>query len=123
MVWSKERIQETIDLFGPRYEEMGETITEKDAIEILDNVTQLAELLVDMYLKERKELRRKAMAVPKIKLPEKSDKMIDAEEMARILDVPVSWIYSRTRLGNGEIPHVKVGKYIRFNPQEVLEHF
>lgn len=86
-------------------------------------MTQLAELLVNMYLKERKELQKKASAVPRIKILEKADKMVDAEEIARILDVPVSWIYSRTRLGKDEIPYVKVGKYIRFNPHEAIEHF
>jgi len=123
MIWSKERIQETLDLFGPKYEQMGETLSEQDAIEILDNMTQLANLLIELDIKQRKELRKKARLVEKAKVPKGSDKFVNADELAKILNVPVSWIYSRTRLGNGEIPHVKVGKYIRFNPHEVIEHF
>ncbi|NQS89487.1 helix-turn-helix domain-containing protein [Patescibacteria group bacterium] len=41
------------------------------------------------------------------------------KEMARKLDVPVSWLYSRTR--TKDIPHYKLGKYVKFNEQEVLE--
>ncbi len=54
---------------------------------------------------------------------DKMDKLIDAEEMAAILKVDVSWLYQRTRLGQAEIPHVKLGKYVRFDPNEVLEFF
>jgi excisionase family DNA binding protein len=39
--------------------------------------------------------------------------------MAKKLDVPKSWLYSRTR--TGEIPHLKVGKYVKFDVSEVME--
>jgi excisionase family DNA binding protein len=39
-------------------------------------------------------------------------------EMAEKLDVPVSWIYSRTR--TNEIPHLKIGKYVKFDPEKVM---
>lgn len=39
--------------------------------------------------------------------------------MAEKLDVPASWLYSRTR--TGEIPHYKVGKYVKFDESEVME--
>ena len=43
-------------------------------------------------------------------------------ELAETLKVPKSWVYSRTReTGPGTIPRVKVGKYIRFEPEEVME--
>ena len=45
---------------------------------------------------------------------------VDAQEMARILQVPVRWLYRKVRLK--EIPHVKVGKYLRFEPQKVIAH-
>ena len=45
--------------------------------------------------------------------------LIGVEEMAKKLDVPVSWLYARTR--TNEIPHLKVGKYVRFNESEVWE--
>ncbi len=45
--------------------------------------------------------------------------LIGIKTMAAMLDVPESWIYSRTR--TGEIPHYKVGKYVKFNESEVME--
>jgi excisionase family DNA binding protein len=45
--------------------------------------------------------------------------LIGVEEMAKKLDVPVSWLYARTR--TDEIPHLKVGKYVRFDESEVWE--
>jgi len=46
---------------------------------------------------------------------------VDAHEMAQILQVPVSWIYRKTSLN--QIPCVRIGKYIRFEPQKVVEHY
>ena len=48
------------------------------------------------------------------------ERLLDPKEMAKILGVPVSWLYQRTRLGPEVFPHVKVGKYVRFDPEEVL---
>ena len=45
--------------------------------------------------------------------------LIGVEEMAKKLDVPVSWLYARTRISG--VPHYKVGKYVRFNESEVWE--
>ncbi len=40
------------------------------------------------------------------------------EKLAEVLGVPLSWIYDRTRRdGPEQIPHLKLGKYIRFNPE------
>ena len=50
-------------------------------------------------------------------------KLIGVKEMASRLNVPVSWIYQRTMKGPKSIPHVKLGKYVRFNPEEVLGFF
>ena len=44
--------------------------------------------------------------------------LIGINEMAKKLDVPVSWLYSRTR--TNEIPHFKVGKYVKFDPEKVM---
>lgn len=39
------------------------------------------------------------------------------EDLADYLNVPVGWIYKRTRKGGPEmIPHIKLGKYLRFDP-------
>ncbi len=58
---------------------------------------------------------------------EKRDKtqtnLVDVSEMASILRVPKSWIYQRTRQGQSAIPHVKLGIYVRFDPEEVIKFF
>ena len=43
--------------------------------------------------------------------------LIGPKELAHKLDVPLSWIYSRTR--TNEIPCVKVGKYVKFDESEI----
>ncbi|MBC8180027.1 helix-turn-helix domain-containing protein [candidate division KSB1 bacterium] len=48
-----------------------------------------------------------------------NQKLIGIKPMAEKLDVPESWIYSRTR--TGEIPHYKLGKYVKFDESEVME--
>jgi len=41
--------------------------------------------------------------------------LMTVEEIARVLHVPVSWVYERTRRrGRDRIPHIKLGKYLRF---------
>jgi len=40
-----------------------------------------------------------------------------------MLNVPVSWIYQRTRAGQGAIPYIKFGKYVRFDADEVIKFF
>lgn len=48
-----------------------------------------------------------------------SKPLLSVEELAAKLKVNESWIYERTRKQNG-IPHIKVGKYPRFDYQEIL---
>ena len=48
--------------------------------------------------------------------------LMDVAETARMLRVPVSWVYERTRRrGNERIPHIKLGKYLRFEIATVRE--
>ena len=47
--------------------------------------------------------------------------LITVQELAEILKVPVSWIYQRTSMGQEAIPYVKMGKYVRFDPEKVIE--
>ena len=48
--------------------------------------------------------------------------MITVIELANRLRVPASWVYSRTReTGPGTIPCLRVGKYLRFKEEQVLE--
>ncbi|MEW6188846.1 MAG: helix-turn-helix domain-containing protein [Actinomycetota bacterium] len=46
-----------------------------------------------------------------------SDRLIDVHELSELLGVPVSWVYERTR--RGEIPHYKLGRYCKFDPEIV----
>jgi hypothetical protein len=41
--------------------------------------------------------------------------LMTVAETARVLHVPISWVYERTRRrGKDRIPHIKLGKYLRF---------
>jgi excisionase family DNA binding protein len=48
--------------------------------------------------------------------------LLTINEMAERLKVPLSWLYSRTRITRpGSIPRIKVGKYVRFVESDVME--
>jgi excisionase family DNA binding protein len=47
--------------------------------------------------------------------------LLTVDELAESLNVPKSWIYSRTReSGPNSMPRIKVGKYCRFVLADVL---
>lgn len=49
------------------------------------------------------------------------DDLLKVGGIANELDVPPSWIYARTRIKDGNtIPHIRVGKYLRFRKSEVM---
>jgi excisionase family DNA binding protein len=48
----------------------------------------------------------------------RNDELLTLEEAAALLKVPKSWIYERTR--RGAIPHLKLGKYLRFPLADLL---
>ena len=51
---------------------------------------------------------------------EASDELLTIDELAAILKVPRSWIYLHTRKRSKRaIPHVKIGKYLRFSEVDV----
>ena len=51
-----------------------------------------------------------------------NQKFLTVDELSESLNVPKSWIYSRTReTGPDSMPRVKVGKYCRFVPNDVLD--
>ena len=53
----------------------------------------------------------------------KAKRLVDVGELSEILNVPKSWIYDRTRQGQEAIPFIKLGAYVRFDPDEVIAHF
>lgn len=49
--------------------------------------------------------------------------LLTPQEVADLLSVPVSWVYKRTERGAANpIPHVKLGKYLRFE-REAVERY
>lgn len=51
-----------------------------------------------------------------------NDELLTVQELAIALKVKDSWVYGETRkTGPGSIPRLRVGKYIRFNLQKVLD--
>lgn len=53
-------------------------------------------------------------------LPLAVERLLTVREVAGALRVPVSWVYERTRLrGSERLPHIKVGKYLRFRAGEI----
>ena len=53
---------------------------------------------------------------------EYSAQLLTVSEIAQTLRVPVSWVYERTRRqGFERMPHIKLGKYLRFDPNIVSE--
>ena len=47
------------------------------------------------------------------------NELLSAPELAGLLRVPVSWVYSAAR--TERIPCIRLGKYVRFNYPSVLE--
>jgi excisionase family DNA binding protein len=45
--------------------------------------------------------------------------LLTAPELAKQLNVPVSWVYEQSRLG--KLPTHRVGRYLRFRLSEVME--
>jgi hypothetical protein len=122
---SKELIKSTLDFWGPKYAERGEILTEEDAREIIFNLTNFFDALAEIDRKHKEKVKQEVEA-PKVVDKVKSNaegRLVDVAEMSRILNVPPSWIYQRTHLGQKAIPHIKVGKYLRFEPHEVIKFF
>jgi len=57
-------------------------------------------------------------------LPQRDlDGLVTVDELAGLLKVPKSWIYEHTRKrGSERLPHIKLGKYIRFEEHAVREY-
>ncbi len=48
------------------------------------------------------------------------EKLHTVDEVADLLQVPRSWIYQRTRRrGAEQLPHIKLGKYLRFEEDAI----
>lgn len=49
--------------------------------------------------------------------------LLTVKELATILNVAESWVYERTRQGQEAIPFIRLGAYVRFDPEEVINFF
>lgn len=47
-----------------------------------------------------------------------TDRLLTAQEVADLLSVPVGWVRDHTRANN--IPHVPLGRYVRYDRGDVL---
>ena len=47
----------------------------------------------------------------------KDDSLLGVKELAQYLGVSVQWVYERVQLK--EIPHIKVGKHVRFKKSDI----
>ena len=45
--------------------------------------------------------------------------LINIREAAKMLNVPISFLYARTR--TNQVPHLKLGKYCRFDPEQLKQ--
>jgi predicted DNA-binding transcriptional regulator AlpA len=51
-----------------------------------------------------------------------SEELLTVSEVAAALKVPISWVYERTRRsGTDQLPHFKLGKYLRFRWSTVCD--
>jgi excisionase family DNA binding protein len=49
--------------------------------------------------------------------PREADRLVDAAVAGELLGVPASWVLAQARAGR--IPHVRLGRYVRFEPEEL----
>jgi excisionase family DNA binding protein len=45
-------------------------------------------------------------------------RLLDAKEVAELLSVPATWVREQTR--TGDLPHLRLGRYVRFDQEAVL---
>lgn len=74
-------------------------------------------MLIELDDKDIERVANKVMELLQKQLPNPSS-LLSPDELATHLNVPKGWIYDRTR--DNSIPHVKIGKYVRFSLPDVL---
>jgi excisionase family DNA binding protein len=48
--------------------------------------------------------------------------LLSVDELSKTLNVPKSWVYAKSReRGQGAIPRIKAGKYVRFELDKVID--
>lgn len=69
------------------------------------------------------QLRSESAEVPGSRPPLDADALLTVHDVARILKVPLSWVYERTRRRTRDrLPHIKMGKYVRFRLADIYAY-
>lgn len=56
-------------------------------------------------------------------MQEVQEELLTVQDVAALLRVPVSWVYEHVRPDCGHpLPHLKVGKYLRFLQTDILNY-
>lgn len=66
-----------------------------------------------------RELLDAIRAIIREEIKQTEERLLDPEELAERLKVPLSWVYENSR--TGKIPTVRIGKYVRFRLVDVLK--
>ena len=51
------------------------------------------------------------------------DAILDVAQAAAFLGVPRSWVYARVEGPECDLPHFKIGRYLKFRRSELLTYF
>ena len=86
--------------------------------ESINNPIQETDLAVSLTVGQlkaliREEIEKNGWLTGNVKPP-----LLTAEQLAKHIKVDVSWVYEKSR--QGQIPTIKLGRYSRFNLDEVL---
>jgi excisionase family DNA binding protein len=73
------------------------------------SLTEMAEGLARLQESRRRPSRHRE--------PDPEDGLVNAAAAAELLDVPKSWVLAEARAGR--IPHVRLGRYVRFEPDDL----
>jgi excisionase family DNA binding protein len=65
------------------------------------------------------ELLEAIRAIIREEIKQTEERLLDPDELAERLKVPVSWVYEQSR--RGQIPTIRIGRYVRFRLNDVLK--
>ena len=51
-----------------------------------------------------------------------SEPLLDVTAASKVLGVPKSWVYARVESPECDLPHFKLGRYIKFRESELLSY-
>ena len=51
-----------------------------------------------------------------------ADHLLDVTEADKVLGLPKSWIYARVESPECDLPHFRLGRYLKFRESELLSY-